>query len=94
MENIFHFSSDEMENGMEWNGMENGMDLFFWSKVERKKNGMETDWKVEWKIFRQAKWNGKRMERKWNGKWNGKFFLGMSGMEKKWNGKWNGKGME
>ena len=51
---------------------------------------METDWKVEWKIFRQAKWNEKRVERKWNGK----FFLGMSGMEKKWNGKWNGKGME
>ena len=55
---------------------------------------METDQKVKRKIFRQAKWNGKRVERKWNGKWNGEFFVGMSGMEKKWNGKWNGKGME
>ena len=68
---------------MEWNGMENGKDFYFWSEVERKKSGMETEWKVEWKIFSKAKWNGKCVERKWNGKWNGKFFLGMSGMEKK-----------
>ena len=62
--------------------------------MERKKNGTETEWKVEWKFYRDAKWNGKREERKWNGKRNGKFFVGISGMEKKWNGKWNGKGME
>ena len=70
--------------------MENGKDFYFWSEVERKKSGMETEWKVEWKIFSKTKWNGKRVERKWNGK----FLSGMSGMEKKWNGKWNGKGME
>ena len=49
---------------MEWNGMESGKENFYLCLVERKKSGMEMEWKVEWKIFINATGNGK---------WNGKF---------------------
>ena len=90
----FHFQFNEMENGMEWNGMESGKENFYLCLVERKKSGMEMEWKVEWKIFINATGNGKWNGMEWNGKWNGKFSLVFCGMEKHWNGKWNGNGME
>ena len=63
MENILHFQSDKMENGMEWNGMENGKDFIFGVKWKGKK--------MEWK--RNGKQNGKflgrlsGMEKEWKG---------------------------
>ena len=95
-----------MENGMvniipifvqqngKWSGMESGKEYFLLCGVEWKKRGMEMEWKVEWKTFTAAGWNGILIEWKWNGKWNGNIYVVVSGMEKNWNGNWNGNGME
>ena len=74
--------------------MESGKENFYLCLVERKKSGMEMEWKVEWKIFIHATESGKWNGMEWNGKWNGTILLVFCGMEKQWNGKWNGKGME
>ena len=94
MERYIPLFAVKVENGMEWNGMESGKEYFLLCCVEWKKRGMEMEWKVEWKTFTAAGWNGILIEWKWNGKWNGNIYVVVSGMEKNWNGNWNGNGME
>ena len=73
---------------MEWNGKWKG--IFWCVFCGMEKNGMEVEWKVEWKIFINAKESGKWNGMEWNGKWKGKFLFMSCGKEKKW----NGNGME
>ena len=70
--------------------MESGKEFFCVCFVEWKKNGMEVEWKVEWKIFINAKESGK-----WNGMESGKenfysCYVERKKMEWRVEWKWNG----